>query len=170
METRFIGRISESERALLDGRKSPVKLPGSMPQQKVLQQMEETDFLLLTMTNEISLPGKLFEYLATGKPILAITKKGSEVARILTETGGGWRAGPDDRAAIQAMLHRAFDSTSTGTDWFRRDPDAVRRYERPRLAAAYASRIEGDWDRRVPNSAGDVRPTRACAVRANIRQ
>jgi glycosyltransferase involved in cell wall biosynthesis len=142
IESRFIGRISESERALLDSRKSPVRLLGFVPQQQALQQMEETDFLLLTMTNEISLPGKLFEYLATGKPILAITPRGSEVERILTETGGGWCAEPDDRAGIQAMLHRAFDSARSGTEWFRGDREAIRRYERPRLAAEYARRIE----------------------------
>jgi glycosyltransferase involved in cell wall biosynthesis len=142
IETRFVGRISESERALLESRKSPVRLLGFMPQQQALQQMEETDFLLLTMTNEISLPGKLFEYLATGKPILAITPRGSEVERILTETGGGWCAEPDDRVGIQAMLHRAFGSASAGTGWFRSDRDAIRRYERPGLAREYARRIE----------------------------
>ena len=142
IETRFIGRISDSERALLDARKSLVKLLGFMPQQQALRQIEETDFLLLTMTNEISLPGKLFEYLATGKPILAITPRGSEVARILTETGGGWCAGPDDQVGIQAMLHRALDAARCGTEWFRGDREAIRRYERPRLAAEYAKQIE----------------------------
>jgi glycosyltransferase involved in cell wall biosynthesis len=142
IETRFIGRISESERALLNSRKTLVRLPGFMPQQQALQQMEETDFLLLTMTNEISLPGKLFEYLATGKPILAITPRGSEVERILRNTGGGWCAEPDDRVGIQAMLRRAFDSARSGTEWFQSDLESIRRYERPRLAAEYARRIE----------------------------
>jgi glycosyltransferase involved in cell wall biosynthesis len=142
METRFIGRISESERALLGSRRSLVTQPGFMPQQQALQQMEETDFLLLTMTNEISLPGKLFEYLATGKPILAITPRGSEVERILAETGGGWCAEPNDRVGIQAMLHRALDSAGNGTEWFRSNREAIRRYERPRLAAEYARRIK----------------------------
>jgi glycosyltransferase involved in cell wall biosynthesis len=142
IETRFIGRISDSERALLDARKSLVKLPGFMPQQQALHQMEETDFLLLTMTNDISLPGKLFEYLATGKPILAVTPRGSEVERILTETGGGWWAEPDDRAGIQAMLRRALDAVRSETELSRSDRAAIRRYERPRLAAEYARRIE----------------------------
>jgi glycosyltransferase involved in cell wall biosynthesis len=142
METRFIGRVSEGERALLDSRKSLVRVLGFMPQQQALQQIEETDFLLLTMTNEISLPGKLFEYLATGKPILAIAPRGSEVERILRETGGGWCAEPDDRAGIQAMLHWAFHSARSGTDWFRGDREAIRRYERPMLAAEYARLIE----------------------------
>ena len=64
METRFIGRISEEERQQLESRKSDVKLLGFLSQSEALKATEETDYLLLTMTNDISLPGKLFEYLA----------------------------------------------------------------------------------------------------------
>ena len=64
--------------ALLEGRRSQVNVLGFMPQQKAMQHVAETDYLLLTMTNDISLPGKLFEYLALGKPILpSAARRGS---------------------------------------------------------------------------------------------
>jgi hypothetical protein len=100
--------------------------------------METTDCLLLTMTNKISLPGKLFEYMASGKPILAITPKGSEVDRILQETGVGISSPPDDRAGIQAMINRALDGWLKNQPIVRRDEGRVRRYERPGLVQEYA--------------------------------
>ena len=139
-ETRFIGRIAESEKAVLTGRKSDVRIMGFMPQTEALRQIEETDFLLLTMTNEISLPGKLFEYMATGKPILALAAAGSEVHQILAETGSGWCADPFDPAAIQSMLQKAVQYREQAASHIRWDK--VRRYERPRLAAELAELIE----------------------------
>jgi glycosyltransferase involved in cell wall biosynthesis len=139
-ETRFVGRIADSERSVLEGRKSDIRILGFMPQTEALRQTEETDFLLLTMTNEISLPGKLFEYLATGKPILALAAAGSEVHQILAETGSGWCADPFDPAAIQAMLRKAVqyrEQAASNIQW-----DKVRRYERPRLTAELAGLIE----------------------------
>lgn len=111
-----------------------------MPQTEALRQIEETDFLLLTMTNEISLPGKLFEYMATGKPILALAAAGSEVHQILAETGSGWCADPFDPAAIQSMLQKAVQYREQAASHIRWDK--VRRYERPRLAAELAELIE----------------------------
>jgi glycosyltransferase involved in cell wall biosynthesis len=139
IETRFIGRISDDERAPLESRRSNVKMLGFIPQAEALKTMEATDYLLLTMTNEISVPGKLFEYMASGKPILAVTPKGSEVDRILQETGTGICSAPDDRAGIQAMISRAFDGWQKKQPIMRRDEDRVRRYERPGLVQEYAA-------------------------------
>jgi glycosyltransferase involved in cell wall biosynthesis len=136
-ETRFIGRIAEEERAQLENRKSAVRLLGFMPQREAIQRVEETDYLLLTMTNDISLPGKLFEYLAMGRPILALTQPRSEVEQILQETGTGICADFADPEAIQRMLEAA----QNGCPWFQPKPDAIRRYERSTLTAAYAELI-----------------------------
>jgi glycosyltransferase involved in cell wall biosynthesis len=139
IETRFIGRVSENERALLEGRKSLVRLLGFMPQAEALRWVEETDYLLLTMTNDISLPGKLFEYLATGKPILALSPAGGEVDRILRETRAGGCVDPYDPAAVRGMLRTALENTANG---FRPDWDAIRRFERPRLVEELVGTME----------------------------
>ena len=141
VETRFVGRISDSERGLLESRKSAVKIMGFMPQAEALKLMEETDYLVLTMTNEISMPGKLFEYMASGKPILAITPPDSEVDRILRETGAGVCAPPNDPGGIQAMLIRAFENWKTGTRFLGEERESVLRYERPRLVEEYGGMI-----------------------------
>jgi glycosyltransferase involved in cell wall biosynthesis len=118
-----------------------VKVLGFMPQEQALRMVEETDFVLLTMTNEYSLPGKIFEYMAMGKPVLAISPRGGEVDQILGATGAGWCAEPDDSAGIQAMIRRAWEMVRS-KDSFASNGEAVRRYERPRLAAELAGLIQ----------------------------
>jgi glycosyltransferase involved in cell wall biosynthesis len=138
IETRFVGRVAESERALMEGRKSKVTLLGFMPQAEALPHMADTDYLLLTMTNDISVPGKLFEYMAVHRPILAIAAPGSEVDGLLKETGAGLCAPPDDKDRIGDMLLRAFEGWQNGNSGLAQNNEAIRRYERPRLVAEYA--------------------------------
>ena len=147
IETRFIGRVSDSEQPLMEGHKSKVTALGFMPQGEALKYMEDTDYLLLTMTNDISVPGKLFEYMATGKPILAITAAGNEVDGILQETSAGLTAPPDDPKAIRKMLLRAFEAWRDGRKLIDRAGVGVQRYERPRLAEEYGRLIRGIEER-----------------------
>jgi len=141
VETRFVGRIADSERGFLENRGSRIQTLGFLPQTEALAHMAEADFLLLTMTDSASLTGKLFEYLASGKPIIAVAPPDGEVARILQETGTGWCASPDDRPGLKRLLTEAFHGHGNGRNGFRPNWEAIRRYERPRLAAEFAKRI-----------------------------
>lgn len=143
VETRFVGRIADTEHALLEGRKSAVKVMGFVPQADALKYMEETDYLLLTMTNDISVPGKVFEYMATRKPILAVAAPGSEVDEILRETAAGLCAPPEETAAIQAMLSQAFQAWVSGAGLVNAKSKSVARYERPRLVEEYGRMMRG---------------------------
>ena len=117
-----------------------MKLLGFLSQSEALKATEETDYLLLTMTNDISLPGKLFEYLAMERPILALTPAHGEVARILRETRAGWHEDAEDRSAVQSMTGRACELAGT-PGWFQPDREAIRVYERKQLAEMYGSLI-----------------------------
>jgi len=139
-ETRFVGRIADRERPMVENRKADLRLLGFLPQKEATRYMEETDYLLLTMTDMVSLPGKLFEYLATGRPVLAITPPGSEVAKIFAATRAGICADPGDPAdmqrALRQMAERPPEELCPAPDW-----DLIRSYERPRKAEQLASRI-----------------------------
>jgi len=60
---------------------------------EAIQQMINSDILLLTIPNVSDnrgiIPGKIFEYIASGNRILAIGPKDSDVAKILKESGTG---------------------------------------------------------------------------------
>jgi glycosyltransferase involved in cell wall biosynthesis len=84
LQTRFVGRIAEEfDRGVFANRNSSLDLHDFVPQKEALCYMEEADLLLLPWTDRFNIPGKVFEYLATGKPILAICHPDSEVARII---------------------------------------------------------------------------------------
>jgi glycosyltransferase involved in cell wall biosynthesis len=137
IETRFVGRVADSENALMEGRRSKITVTGFIPQAEALKHMADTDYLLLTMTNDISVPGKVFEYMAAGKPILAVAAPGSEVDQILKETGAGLTAPPGDEDAIKAMLMRAYTAWRDRMELLQSDHASIRRYERPRLVEEY---------------------------------
>ena len=64
---------------------------GDVPRDAALRAIAEADFLLLLDGNALSigytLPAKVFEYIRTGRPILAITGRSSPVDRILSRSG-----------------------------------------------------------------------------------
>lgn len=70
--------------------------------------MKQADLLYLPVPSgyyaTASLPGKLFEYLACGRTILAVVPEASEVAQVLAETGGGVRVEPGDVAGLAQTL------------------------------------------------------------------
>ncbi len=137
-ETRFIGRVTPEERPLLD--RPGVRELGFLPQAEAFRHLEETDYVLLVMTDAASVTGKIFEYLATGKPILAFSPPGGEVTRILEQTGGGWCVDPQDLAGARKMLEEA--AARAGTASIQPDREAIGRFDRSRLAGEYAALIE----------------------------
>ena len=141
IETRFIGRVSETEERLLASRGPSVRLLGFLPQAEALRHIADTDYLLLTMTNEFSLPGKLFEYLASGKPIIALSPAHGEVARLIAETNAGWCVPHDHPEAVRQVLAQAVRHAAEGAIPFQTRRDVVSCYERPRLVAEYARLI-----------------------------
>jgi Glycosyltransferase Family 4/Glycosyl transferases group 1 len=143
IETRFVGRITDAERRQFEGRKSNNQLLGFMPQHQALRYMEDTDCLLLTMTNNISLPGKLYEYLAAHKPIIALSPAGGEVDNFLRETGTGWCVDYRDQEGIQKLLiNLCRQKLEQGIlSGFAPDERTVEKYARPNLIKEYASII-----------------------------
>lgn len=136
-ETRLIGRVAEEfDRNVFKDRHSFLRLVDYVPQRDAFGFLEESDVLLLPWADRVNIPGKAFEYLVTGKPILALCYPDSEVARLIQQTGSGWCVNPDDMAGIQAALseiHALGGKYPSHRNW-----EAIRRYERPRLTAEYA--------------------------------
>ena len=52
----------------------------------------------------VVVPSKLYSILAAGRPILVVASASTDAARIVTETGCGMSADPDDPTAVAAVL------------------------------------------------------------------
>ena len=140
VETRFFGRVAESERQLLESTREQVELAGFLPQEEALARLRESDYLLLIMTDPTASTGKLFEYIATGRPILALAPTHGEIASILRQTETGWCVDPNDTVAIavtiEMLVGRARSEETFSPNW-----EQVHKYARPRLAEQLAERI-----------------------------
>jgi glycosyltransferase involved in cell wall biosynthesis len=75
------------------------------PQALALQRAARA-LVLLTSDSTCEATGKLYEYLASGRPIIALAE-GNEAARIVAETGTGTAVSPHDVDAITVALQRA---------------------------------------------------------------
>jgi glycosyltransferase involved in cell wall biosynthesis len=81
-----------------------------------IKRMMDSDLLLLLLPSDSSagvVSGKLFEYLASGIPILGLVPDG-EADRLIRSHTGGTTVSPDDPEAIAGTLIRLFDSWSRG--------------------------------------------------------
>lgn len=135
IETRFVGRVAREAASLLERYRSTIRLMGFFPKREAVKFLEETDYLLTISSNPTTQGGKLFDYLASGKPILAVAPPDGDLAQLLRETRTGWCAAPDDRAAVRAMLEAAFRGTGGELPAFDPDWKAIRAYEWRNLVA-----------------------------------
>jgi glycosyltransferase involved in cell wall biosynthesis len=100
-------------------------------------QREADALLLLTGRNRSEATGKLFEYLASGRPIMALARD-NEAARIVRETGTGIAVDGADPAAIRAALEAIAD----GSLLERYAPRDLERFRYPGPAEAMTELIE----------------------------
>jgi len=125
---------------LFRDRKSAVQLTGFVPHKEALRFMEETDYLLLPWRDRYNVPGKLYEYVATKKPILGLVQPGSDAYSILKETGNASLADIDDPAAVERCLLQLVERGPAPREEGAR-ADLLRQYARPNIAARYARLI-----------------------------
>ena len=93
--------------------------------------------VLITSRNSSEATGKVFEYLAAGRPILALAEE-NEAARIVRETHTGITVAPDDVDAIARALTRIARG-DLGREFA---PTGLDRYAYPRLAEEMGEAIE----------------------------
>jgi glycosyltransferase involved in cell wall biosynthesis len=112
---------------------------GQLPHDTMLALERRADALLLVTAPElVSLAtGKLFEYLAAGRPIIALAH-GNEAARIVEETGTGVTLPMDDSEG----LARAFEAALDGKLTERYSPHDLDRYVYPAPARQVAELIQ----------------------------
>jgi glycosyltransferase involved in cell wall biosynthesis len=82
-----------------------------VPHAEIQRVLRESDLLLLLAQRQpLQVPNKLYEYLGTGVPILAIADQEGETARMLRQVGGHYVVAQDDVEEIAAALRLAIQS------------------------------------------------------------
>ena len=144
LRLRFIGHIeSQRYRETLERLGDRLELVGFLPQKDALQYVRDTDYLLLITHDPINVAAKLYDYLGSGRPVLAAVHPTGDVRRILDQTNAGWSADINDPAALRLLLEEAIARTPHLAEAFQPEPSVIAGYHRKPLAAGYASLLAG---------------------------
>jgi len=108
-----------------------------LPHNKAIENQQSSQILLLLLMNKTGnyksiLTGKLFEYLAAKRPILAFGPTDGDAAAILTETGGGTMIDFSDEKTIKQTILDYYTSYKTKSLVVK--SESVERYSRHSLS------------------------------------
>ena len=108
-----------------------------LPHKEALEYTDKATLLLLLVTqskkNKRILPGKTFEYMRTGKYILALGPEDGEVARIISETNTGVVIDYSNKEKIKSLLLQKFFSWKDDKEMFTGKPEEIKKFSRKKL-------------------------------------
>jgi glycosyltransferase involved in cell wall biosynthesis len=121
-----------------------IELAPPLPYRGALEEMQRADGLLVLQASNCNeqIPAKVYEYLRTGRPILALTDPNGDTADLLRRCGVRYVVPLDDALAIEAIVPRFM----ADLDAARPDAAAVAacsRESRTRELAALLDRVTG---------------------------
>lgn len=132
-----------------------VELPGHVSYRQSLEVLCRADILLLLDSpgRRIGVPAKLYEYMGTGRPLLALAEEDGDVALVLKQSGLPHRiAPPGDVAKIQQGLVELMRETASGHATAA--PEKLHRFTREANAGRLATMLNG----LVPTAQSAVAP------------
>lgn len=116
-----------------------------VPHDEVQQIQESAQVLLLLVNNAPNakgiLTGKLYEYLASGRPILCIGPEDGDAARLLEETQAGITVGFEDKEKMKAVVKDLYQRYLDG-GLPSNVSEEIEKYSRKALAGEYAKLLE----------------------------
>jgi glycosyltransferase involved in cell wall biosynthesis len=117
---RFVGDFRASDREWAAGIADRIELIPYAPHRRALELQRDSEALLLLIPEAEGrgrgiLSGKVFEYLAAERPILALVPPDGAAAALLRDTGVGVVVAPDDVEGIERELTALRDRWRAGT-------------------------------------------------------
>lgn len=115
LKIRLVGQVDQSVTESLEaaGLKGNTEIIPYIPHDEILQMQQSSQVLLLLINNTPNakgiLTGKLFEYLASDRPILCIGPEDGDAARVIEEAKAGTTVGFDDKEKMKAALKDWFE-------------------------------------------------------------
>lgn len=112
----FVGQVNETFKAYVQQHpilKSITSFTAPVPHKEVIKLYEKSAMLLLVLTGykdaEGYMPGKLFEYIATGLPILGVGPEEGDAADLMQEAKVGKMMDASDTSALKNFLDQHFN-------------------------------------------------------------
>lgn len=139
----LVGALTKNEEEVVEKRGGArVEAVGVVARDEALRRQREADVLVLVdharPFPSTNVPSKCYEYLATGKPILALTGEGA-VRDLIEETRGGVYVDPEDEQAIRGAIQElAQAKKSASLVELGASRDAIGCYERGATAKVLA--------------------------------
>ena len=148
IKIRLIGQIDNTvlESIKRHNIKNYVEITPYIPHNQVVEEQTKSDVLLLFVNNTPNakgiLTGKIFEYMASGRPILCIGPEDGDSARILNETQTGITVDFNDKEKMKAII---LDMMQKHQDnqLVTKHNEAVEQYSRRNLTQKYAELLNG---------------------------
>lgn len=112
----FWGELELTHRSLTDYAED-VKYMGQLDHKSAIEAAAKCDALLIVHTDPNSakevIPGKFFDYLAAGRPIICVAPPFSQVAKMVVELGVGVVVDPTDLLNLSNFFAKAIKDVST---------------------------------------------------------
>ena len=113
----FVGKVSEQVQEQVQSDpwlQSHIHFAGYVSHQEIFDFYAKADALVLILTDtknaKGNIPGKLFEYLATGLPVLALGDPQGDSSEILSQAGAGAVLSHGDPPAMRQALRRLYQT------------------------------------------------------------
>jgi hypothetical protein len=127
---KFVGTVSPAiKKAITEsGLEGITDYAGFLPYSEMIKEIMNADYLLVCATEKRHVPGKLFEYLRSCKPILAYGNDNDEIANILRNANAGILLNYNDDG------DKFFENAKS----YKTDLNYVRTFDRKNIAGALA--------------------------------
>jgi glycosyltransferase involved in cell wall biosynthesis len=160
---RFIGRFGEEVMRMFEESDlgDAIEVAGYMAHTESIRQLLLSDALLLVVdecdeSNEV-VPGKVYEYIGSGRPVIAVAPERSAIAELIAETRGGFVAHQSNTSGIADAFLRLYRAHESGSAALDPDREAIARYERRNVTGQLARLLDDVVDRsRRPARARDA--------------
>lgn len=143
LELNFVGVLQKEYKKLIKKMKLEhlVVEQGYMTHLESVAQLLASDVLWLTMSDDLSAPGKLYEYFGTRQPILGMVPKQSHVERQLLDYKNALLAEPDNIDEIKSALVQYYTAWKNNALPRTADEDFVKRFDRIALTKDLAMQL-----------------------------
>ena len=141
LQIRLIGQTDDSVIHAIEknGLKEKLVQTDHLPHKKGLEELAKSQVLLLPINDAPNargiLPGKMYEYMALKRPILAIGPPDSDFAEILSEAKAGVALNFDDSSGMKMVLENYFKLFNEGK--LQIESAAIEKFSRKNLAQKF---------------------------------